>query len=510
MKSTDMPFNISIMKVDADAVRHLRQVSVTDIMETTGQKLGPVEFIQSKDLTWGGNDNITSDFHPDGLFSVDTFGRIGEKRRDSQFAYIDIKVKIFHPIIYKALGKLKGLYLEIISGKAYATWDENELDFVTSNETDGQTGFNFFVKHWENIKFKRSDSPLRNERIKLIAKYKDSAMTNKVLVLPAGLRDVRVGSNNRLEFDEINDVYRRIVGISRTIASSNETSNSPALNYSRYQLQMGFNEVYSIIEKMLKDKKGFIQSKWARRRVFNSTRNVISAMDTSKRLIGDKNGPKVTDTIMGLYQAAKGAMPLTTHLLRNGYLAEAFGINDNSTSAKLVDPKTLKQVIIDIPSTTKDRWTTLDGIEKIVNSLKDVENRHKHVMVEGYYLALIYKGPDKSFRIFGDIDDLPSDLNPEHVEPISLIEFIYLSGYREWNTLKTIITRYPVTGLGSTYPSDVYVKTSTVGEQRHELGPDWKPLGDEFIAPEFPTKKPMTFLDSLVVSSTRIKGLGAD
>jgi len=510
MKVTDLPFNIEIMDVNADLVRNLRQVTSTDIMESSGQKLGPAEFLDSKELTFQGKGNITSDFHQDGLFSIETFGRVGDKRRDSQFAYVNIKTTIFHPIIYKALGKLKGLYHEILSGKAYAVWDDAEKDFVASDETDGETGFQFFVKHWDDIKFKRTGSPARNERIKLINKYKDRAMTSRILILPAGLRDVRVGAGNRLEFDEINDVYRRVVGISRTIAGSGEKVSSPALNYSRYQLQMAFNEVYGLIEKMLRDKKGFVQRKWARRRVFNGTRNVISSMDTSKRYLGGDDAPKASDTILGLFQTMKGAMPFTINMLRSGYLSEVFDIGGTSTTTKLVDPKTLKREMVDLPSITKDRWTTLDGLQKIVNSFQDPTNRHKPVMVEGRYLALIYKGPDSSFRIFGDIDELPDHLDRNHVEPISLVEFLYLAGYQRWNDLKVIVTRYPVTGLGSSYPSDLYVKTSVVGERRQELGPDWAPLGDEFVAKEFPTKEPDAFMDAQQVSPIRMKGLGAD
>lgn len=510
MKATDLPFNIEIMKVDGDLVRNLRPVSSTDIMESSGQKLGPAEFLSTKDLFWQGKGNITSDFHPEGLFSIETFGRVGDKRRDSQFSYVEIKTTVFHPIIHKSLGKLKGLYHDIMAGKAYAVWDEKEQDFLASDDVEGETGFHFFVKHWEKIKFKRTDSPTRNERLKLIEKYKDRALTNKILIMPAGLRDVRVGAGNRLEFDEINDVYRRIVGISRTVAGSGEKISSPALNYSRYQLQMAFNEIYAIIENMLRDKKGFVQRRWARRGVFNGTRNVISSMDTSKRYLGGKDAPKASDTILGLYQTMKGAMPFTVNLLRNGYLSEAFGIGDASTMARLVDPKTLKRENVELPSMTKDRWTTLDGLQKIVNSFGDLSNRHKPVMVEGRYLALIYKGPNKTFRIFGDIDELPEHYDRKHVEPITLVEFLYLSGYRDWNSLKVIVTRYPVTGLGSSYPSDLYVKTSVVGEAREELGPDWEPLGQGFVAQEFPTKEPEAFIDSQIVSPIRLPGLGGD
>lgn len=505
-----MPFNIVIMKVDREKVKTLKPVSSTDIMGSSGQNLSPVQDTKDMTLSWSGEKKLSSNFHEDGLFSISIFGRVGDPERDKRFSFVDIKVGVFHPVIYKALSKLNKLYPEIMSGKSYAVWDEKEKDFVLSNEMDGRTGFSFFVKHWEDIKFKESKSPTRNDRVKLINKYKAIAMTDKLLVLPAGLRDVRVGGTGRLEFDEINDLYRKIVGISRTVSKSGESFSSPVLDYSRHQLQQTFNSVYEYLENMLKGKKGFIQGKWAKRKVFNGTRNVISAMNTSKKLLGDKNSFRTTDTILGLFQVLRGALPIALNRLRNGYLADAVGFGNVDNYANLVDPVSLKKEVVNLDPITKDKWTTVDGLEKVINSFEQEENRHKPVMVEDRYLALVYKGPDMTFRVFGDIDELPATLDRKYVSPITLAELLYLSGYKDWNKLKVIVTRYPVTGLGSTYPSNLYVRTTTVGEQRKELGPDWQPIGDDHIASEFPRSDVSTFLESQIVSSTRLAGLGGD
>lgn len=487
MEAVDLPFNVEILDLSREKVNKLRPVLTTDISE-----------------------GATNNFHEDGLFSVPIFGRVGDKRRDNQFSYVDIRATVFHPLIFDALGRLKGMYKEIMAGRTYAIFDTEEKDFVASDEVEGDTGFQFFVKHWRDIEFRQTKSTNRSQRIELIQKYKDLAMTDKILIMPAGLRDVRATSSGRLEQDEINDIYRRIIGISRTIAETNEKSGSSALDYSRHLLQQSFNAIFEHIENILKGKKGFLQSKFGSRRIFNGTRNVISSMDTSVELLGDPHKGRSTDTILGLYQVIKGALPLTMHYLRTGWLGEVFGIGDASATARLVDKKSLQADIVEIPPDVKDRWTTLDGLEKVINSYKVVDYRHRPIEVEGLYLGLIYKGPDKTFRIFGDIRELPEHLSKEHVHPLTLVELIYLSGYREWNKLRGFVTRYPVTGLGSTYPSTIYTKTSVVGESRQELGADWQPLGEEYVAPEFPTRDPDAFVDSQVVSPVRLADLGAD
>lgn len=509
MDLKQLPFNIDILKVDKELVKTLRPVRSTDIMGSTGQRLGAADTGVSQQLNWQGENALVKIFNDDGLFSIPIFGRVGAKERDNRFSYVDVKIPVFHPVIYRTIVKLKGFYKDLIAGRAYAVWDEKEKDFIPSNEVEGKTGFHFFVSHWEKIDFTGSNSPTRKERIKLIEKFKDRAMTDKILIMPAGLRDIRIISDGRLDFDPINEFYRKLVALSNIINPGNYKDLSQ-LDNTRHVVQMTFNSIFEHIESMLKNKKGFIQGKVASRRVFNGTRNVISSMDTSKRYLGGDDSPKVTDTVVGLYQVIKGVLPLTINLMRNGYLGEVFNFGGESTVTYLVNPKTLKREAVELNSTTKDNWTTIDGIEKIISSYGDSTNRFKPVMVDGYYLALIYKGPDKTFRIFGDIDELPDHFNKADVYPLTLVELIYLSGYRRWNDVKIIVTRYPVTGIGSTYPSDVYVKTTIAGERRMELGHDWKPIGNDFVAKEFPTRNPEAFVDTQIVSSVRMAGLGAD
>ncbi|MNZ57593.1 hypothetical protein D3C78_755750 [compost metagenome] len=396
-----------------------------------------------------------------------------------------------------------------MAGTAYAIFDDKEGDFILANELTGETGYAYFLKHWKKIKYRESKSPVRTERIKMIQKYQAISTTSKILVMPAGLRDYIVDSTGRGTQDEINDVYRRILGASKVIVSADGTETSPLYDNSRRSLQQGFNDVYDHVLRMITGKKGFIQEKYGSRRIFNGTRNVISAMDTSTADLDEVNSPDYTDTILGMFQVAKGALPLTIFLLRNGWLGEVFSVGDSSTSARLIDPKTLKSELVDLPPDVRDRWITVEGLEKVIESMRIVENRHKPVMLEDRYLGLVYRGPDNTFKIFGDIGDLPEGFDRKNVAPLTLIELIYLSGYKRWNTLKTIVTRYPVTGIGSTYPSTIYTKTTMKGEVRTELGVDWNPMEDS-VALEFPSYEPLAYVDSQVIHPSRLGGLGAD
>lgn len=485
MKTADLPFNISLMKLSP-------------------QRLAAIKPVLSLDIY----DGISSNFHEDGLFSVSIFGRTGDDMRDTRFSYIDIKTEIFHPVIFDRLCRLKALYKGIMMGTAYATWNDEEKDFVGADEITGETGYSFFMSHWRKIEFKITSSNVRDLRIKLIQKYKDVATTTKILVMPAGLRDLEIDANGRQSMDDINGIYWRIISISNTIGSTAAGANDPVLDVSRKALQEAFNEIYANVETMLTGKSGFIQSKWGSRRVFNGTRNVISAMDTSAEFAGAPNHPKFTDSVIGLYQLAKGALPVTIHSLNNGWLSRVFG-GSSDGQAILVDKKTLRPEHVKLPADIHDGWTTTEGLEKLVSTYAQVPLRNRPIEVEGRWLGLIYAGPDKNFRIFNDIEELPEKFDRKYVQPLTLCHLIYLSGYKRWNTLAALITRYPIAGTGSIYPSFVYVKTTIIGEMRYELGQDWERIGEDHVALEFPTE-PANYVDSLIPHPTRLAGLVAD
>lgn len=494
-----LPFNVELMNLTPQKLSRLKPVVVLDPF-----------------------DGATENFHEDGLYSVSIFGRVGDERRDTQFSFIKLNTEILHPIIYLRLCRLKGIYKGIMAGSTYARFDEVEKDFVAASEMDGDTGYDFFMTHWKRIVFKKTKSAKRLKRIELVEKYKDISTTSNILVLPAGLRDLEVDESGRKREDEINDLYRRIIRIANGISYTSNQADNRVLNSPRHTLQLTFNEIYKTLEDMLTGKKGFLQAKWGSRAIFNGTRNVISAMDTSAEDLSQPNRARFTDTELGLFQTIKGCLPLAIHLLKTGYLSDI--ILDGELSARLVDKDTMQSERVRLSTKTYDRWATEEGLEKLIDRMGDAALRSQPIELEGYYLALIWLGNDGTFKVVDSIDEVPRSYLPEdekgnrptssamgRLEPITYAQLLYLSGYRKWNDLKVYVTRFPVTGLGSIYPSNLYIRTTIIGEVREELGMDWERMGDEYRALEFPnTQGQNDYMDSQVVHPSRLAGLGGD
>ena len=477
------------------------------IFAPTPAKLAGILQVKVLDIKEGMSDAL----HPEGLYSEEIFGRVGSDERLNRFGYFDLKLSIFHPLVYRKLCQLRSVYDKILNSKAYAVWDDDAKDFtvVPADTPKAETGYSFFIRHWKKIDFTHNKSLTRDLRIALVTKYKNQAVTDKLLVMPAGMRDYDVDDSGRFIEDEINEYYRKVLATSFTLPSESSHAELPYYDNPRRSMQTGFNDIYDYISRTLYGKKGFIQHKWGRRRIMNGTRNVLSAMDTTAAVFDSPNSLTINDTLLGLYQTVKSILPKAIYSLRM-FLAP--NISDATTGyAQLIDPKTLKQTSVRLSIDSLDLWSTSEGLEQIINKFEKPYKRQKQVMIDGHFLALVYRD-ERHFRILRDIEELPEGWDQKRVRPITYTEMLYLCNYSGWYQHYTYVTRYPIAGLESMYPSRIYTKTTMRSTTLRELGPDWKPLeGDEFIAREYPSREPdAVFFDSMSPHPSREAGLAAD
>jgi len=479
----DIPFNISILELTAKKLEGIKPV--TTLSDFAG---------------------ATQNFDDDGLFSTVIFGKVGDEQRNKRFSYINIKIPVFHPVIHKALTELRQLYAGIMNGTEYVLWDAETKDFKKADALTGKTGFAYFMQYWEKIDFKKNTSDKREQNILLVEKYKNIATTDKIIVMPAGLRDMEITVDGRMENDEINTFYRKLLSISNSISEAAIKSNPELTNVARLGLQNTFNDLYNTLEAMIKGKKKLLLGKWASRRIYNGTRNVITALDTSTAYLGSPGEVTVNDTVIGLYQGLKSIMPIARFMIKNGFLSKVF-VSDKML-ARLTDKRTRKMVEVPLRSQYFDRWMTDEGIEKVITSFQEEDLRNIPLEIEGHYLGLVYKGPDNTFKIIQDIDEVPGTRSKLDVFPITFGELLYLSCYTKLGKYPGFMTRYPIASSASIYPSMMHMKTTIKSEQRRELDDNWEAMDDEHVAHEFPTTG--QWLNSMVPHSMRIKNLGAD
>lgn len=475
-----LPLNLSLLILNAEMTRGLRQIKVLDIFEPS-----------------------STTFHPDGLFSIEAFGKVGDERRNRLYGYIDMGIEVLHPVVYKKLVDLRELYASIMAGTAYAVFNKETKDFDPCPPTEGRTGYSFFLEHLNELQPEKRESTSREFAIRLLNENRDKCLMRYLIVMPAGLRDFTISPEGKREEDEVNKIYREVLSIGNVMLGSAAMKDKSHLDNTRYRLQESVLSLYLYITNLLQGDSKLIQGHWTNRNVFNSTRNVITASVTKTKELFDELTVGPNDQIVGLYQFIRSIFPVFVNLLR-GYSERVFpGPN---TPARLVNKKSFLAEQIGSDADHYDEWVTQDGIEGLLNRFESESLRHEPIEISGAYFGLLYR--DKtSVRFMQDINELPEGFSKEFVKPITYAELFYLAVFDYAKDACCLTTRYPVIALGGIYPAEVYLRTTTKTDSLSLLDVEWKKTGKKLN--EFP-RRDSPFFNSMSPSSVHLARAGAD
>lgn len=472
------------------------------ILDTNSDRFRYIKPVTSLDTFQG----MSKNFHEDGLFSTSIFGKVGTQDRNLRMSYINIKIKIFNPKIYFLICGYKQLYKNIIAGTAYAKWDPKLKDFVKATNIDGDTGFNFFLQHWEEIRFVKNDSYSQNEAVNVITKYKNIALTSRVMVIPAGIRDVEIDDNGEVTKHEINDFYVKLLSIANSIPDSGDL-NTTLTDRARLSLQLTMCELYDYLSTLTGQlKKSFMRRKWGNRRVKYGSRNVITGLPELPARVADERSIKFNETGIGLYHAISVFAPILIHNILNSY-AQKY-MNPNPGTMNLVEMKSLNRVEVKVKARVIDKWTTPTGLGKLIDGFNNIHLRNKPIIIDGFYLGLVYQN-EKGFKLLNDINDLAGKEDQfDKVHPVSYAEFFYIHIFKWISEYPGTVTRYPVNGYRSIYPTYPKLLTTASSLYLAELNENLEPTG--VMAPHYPNSHEPEWIDAMIPHQSRLPGLGAD
>ena len=447
----------------------------------------------------------TKNFDPEGFYSPDIFGPVGSPQRDEIYSYFDVKCQIISPMIALELFELKRLYKGIMSGTDFATWNPHTKDFDTAKAGDvgASTGYAFFIKYFYELTPKPNHSRTRQDAIDHFYRFRDVALSQYILTFPAGLRELRIDNGVDEKEHDLTPLYRSCFTISKTIPVRG--ADSPLVDVPRWKLQRAFNDIYQYFFTFIDGKKGFTRGKVVSRRLTDGTRNVLSPLISTSRRMGAPDQYRPTDTLVGLHQGLRSILPVAQHYIHKRYLDR---IDAGAGYLNTIDPKTLQSTYRKVTSKTYDLYTTNEGIEKLLYSFTVPDKRHSPLLADGHYIALVYRDKDV-FKVFYSIDELPDGFDKSKVAGITLAELLYLSGYDVWNEYMMFVTRYPIAGAGSIYPSTIRIETTVRSGVVYELEDDWV-TRKEKPAISYPDKNIKEFISAMAPNSTRIAGLQGD
>lgn len=496
--STDIqPFNIGVMNVDA-VIRERNLQEVTSLMIHAPSSV---------------------EFHPDGLFSEEIFGLVGSPERLRMLGYISLNTAIIAPVIYRHLLKLSNLYGEVMSGASYAVFDPETQDLKRvygepEDTPNAGTGYTFFMSHLPKIKFSETESAVRQNRIALIEKYQKQMFYSRLIVMPAGLRELEQ-DGMRMSQDDVNKLYRSILSLSLAIPPDSVSSVYDSV---RYKIQSKANEIFEYIEGLVTGKRGFLQSGgYGSRNVALGTRNVITAAQYTMESPDDPKAIQPNETMTGIFQTAKGLQPLVSYHLRNIFFDPILGASGDTSRVPLISKKDLSLQYVEVSAIEKGRFVSTEGVEKWINRFRNVTARFNPITVKGedggeYYLCLVY---DQGSRIslvrsMKDLEEhLPEGeaIDRSRLRAITWAEALYLATFGASQGKYCMVTRYPVIEDGSCYPSKIHLVSTSPSRNvtlRDLIS------GATMSLPEYPVLKDSTFIDSTIVHTSSLPGLGAD
>ena len=454
--------------------------------------------VTSTDVTKG----MTNNLHPEGLYSIEIFGRVGSEQRDETESWIDFKLPVFIPLVFNELISIKGLYQGILKKSEYAVWDPEQKDFIKSNMMDGQTGFSFFMKHYPEIDFRLTESFKRKKKIELLDRFRKGAVTDRILTLPAGLRDIQFNPGGGTTEVEINEYFRKLLFKCRSL--NNADPENPMYDDVRWGLQMAINEIDDYVFRILNGKKGFIQAKALARSVTSGTRNVITARITNVENADEIDPHALNSTDMGLFQCLLAYQYVAKYALLNGFLVNIFTPGNNTV--RLIDRKTLEAEYVELSPDVIDKWGSSEGLTKLFNGFNNREIRLKPILISGHYLALVYDD-GKEVAVIRDINELPPERNKKFLRPITYMELYYIFCAQAIEDRMVQNTRYPITGIGSIYPAFPKVKTLDRAYKRTILDQFWEP---RFETSNYPDPSDNGFFDAMSIHPSKEGAAGAD
>jgi len=486
-----VPVNLNILKVDPE---------INELIEK-----GIIKEVKSREI-YKQNSN---EFDPEGLFSIEIFGDPGTRERMERFGYINLNLDILHPRAYKELVNLNTLYKRVLEGKAYVIFDEKTKDFVEVTKVEGETGYEVFYKYWDKLDFKVTESLKRKFKIDFLKKYKlKDLKVDKFLVMPAGLRDIIITETGKEMMNEINNYYIALLNAAKGAqAFKKDGFSNEFINTVRVRLQRIVQEIYEYIKNMLEGKSKFLLGKYAKRNLLYGTRNVITADPTTITDLDDPLNPTMLSTKIGVFQFSKAVLPITIYQLRTKFLDNK--ITPESIIISAINPKTLKLENIEISEKFRNMLVTDRGLEDLINKtqyddfknspLVVLDNKHRE-----YYLFMVVDKGD-TIEVVDDPSIVPKE-DKKYLRPLTHGEVLFLALFDVAHNYPIYITRYPVTGFGSTDPAIPYLK-STVESRRAKVK---LPYSNKYkLTNEYPIigKK---WYNSLSVPVIYIKPLGGD
>lgn len=209
-------------------------------------------------------------YDEDGLWSEVIFGPVGSKSRGERFAYIDLKQKFIHPIVFDMITTVSDETSKITREKGrYIIKDGKYVE-----DASGETGIAFLIKTFNDIKFSSFCHTHKQDIAEYLDNSKPFILIDKFVVSPAAHRDIDIYNfkGGKLEKEIINELYTKLIIYIQQITSIEELDT---ITIRKIQGQL--NDIVDYFKKKkMTGKKGLFRGTMLKKSMDYSTRLVLT------------------------------------------------------------------------------------------------------------------------------------------------------------------------------------------------------------------------------------------
>jgi len=255
-------------------------------MSSVPTLIDPNKFIEENKLKEVTSSQIfTGDgkFHPDGVYSETIFGKYGTKKRDETFAYINLGAKYILPDAFDFIKLFVSNISSVLAGKLYVAINDTGVVVTVDEKSKDKysivgTGVEGIVKVvYENFdKINGDVYAVKDAKVyEFVKNNLDKIFIDKLIVLPAGLRDIKK-INNQYQETEISKLYRHLINLVKSRQSGEyELLGSGSNIEIDNRIQTTLDKIVREFTNLLRSKTGIVRGARLSKRVDHVARLVL-------------------------------------------------------------------------------------------------------------------------------------------------------------------------------------------------------------------------------------------
>ena len=447
---------------------------------------------------------------PDGLLSNEIFG-ITMYDRMNTCAYIDLHEWFMNPELYKVWSKMDKKIIACVNETKYFSIDEKgEL----VEDENGSTGVEFLRKNFDKINIARTASIKRDMNVDFVNQCKKTpgAFIRKMIVIPAGLRDVDTSKGGRVSIGEINELYRNLILACRALKESGDYGLD-MVGATRGRIQNTLVQIFdyfgngttingNVTGPMVPGKTGVLRRAVMSKTTDYASRLVMSAPDLRVETVDDMQSDLDYASIP-LHSIISNFTPYII-FAANRYIENMFS---GGKGIPYIDPKTKEEKIV-YPKDYQVQFSE-ERIKKEMDRFRmGYSNRLIPFMVEtteSEFVHVRFKGFNTTKKQY----ESGAGNMPIVERDFTWCDFLYICAVEACADKHVLVSRYPIDSIYNQFPVRVHISTTNETEPMVVDGkfyPNYPKIRQEYIGQNTSSM----FVNSVRICNLFLDGLNGD